>query len=61
MSGFEGKRFIAFLVSVFALVIGVMFAPAGSFTQFAQTVGLVFAGYAAGQSATDWIETKQGQ
>lgn len=59
MTDFEGKRFAAFIITIFVLVGGVMLAPTESFIDFAKTVGFVFGAYAVGQSATDWIEEKR--
>lgn len=54
MKRYLGKRFAAFSLCVSALVIGLMYGPIEAFPSYSTTLGLLFAAYIGGQSATDW-------
>jgi len=60
MNGTISKRFTSFLVVSALLTVGLFWGQATSYVIFAQTLGLAYAVYLGGQSATDWQKAKNG-
>lgn len=57
---YQGKRFASFLVVTVLLTVGLFWGQAANYVVFAQTLGLAYAVYLGGQSATDWQKAKNG-
>ncbi len=57
---YAGKRFAGFLVVAGLLTVGLFLGQAASYVIFAQTLGLAYAVYLGGQSATDYVKAKNG-
>ena len=57
---YTGKRFASFLVVTVLLTVGLFWGQAANYVVFAQTLGLAYAVYLGGQSATDWQKAKNG-
>ena len=57
---YHGKRYSSFLVVAGLLTVGLFWGQAALYVVFAQTLGLAYAVYLGGQSATDWQKAKNG-
>lgn len=60
MNRYHGRRFASFMVATSALMGGFFFGNAMIFGAYATSLGVLYAAYLAGQSATDWQKTKNG-
>ena len=57
---YQGKRFLAFLISTAALTVGAFNIDPASFPVFASTIGVLFSAFVAGQTTTDFNEVRHG-
>lgn len=57
---YAGKRFAALLVSCGLLFAGLFVSIPETFGVFAQTLGILYGAYLAGQSTTDYVTAKNG-
>ena len=60
MNKYHGRRFASFLVATAALAGGFFFGDPMIFGAYATSLGVLYAAYLAGQSATDWQKAKNG-
>ena len=57
---YHGRRFLSLLLITMILTAGYFAGDPDTFGAFSTTLGVLYAAYLAGQSATDWQKAKNG-
>ena len=58
---YHGRRFRSFLLALVALCVGYAFGPPDSFGAFSAAITGLYTAYLAGQSLTDYANTRNGK